>query len=130
MSAPRILAAYRWLYCLLLLVASVQALLSHGGEHAHAALLGAAEASGALLLLVRRTQWLGAWLLLLVFSAAQTAAALASAWPVRFALYAAGAFLIVLMDRALQGRPAHQRRRCGDAPARPAAAAAPAATPR
>ncbi|MBS0581370.1 MAG: hypothetical protein JSR36_19105 [Proteobacteria bacterium] len=107
MSAPSILAAYRWFFCLLLLLGSAQGLLSQPGEHAHAALLGAAEACGALLLLARRTQWLGAWLLLAVFSVAQTVAALASAWPVRFALYAAGAFLIVLMDRALRQPPAH-----------------------
>jgi hypothetical protein len=101
MSAPRILAAYRWLFCVLLLIGSAQALWRHGAEHAHATLLGLAEACGALLL-VPRTQWLGAWLLLLVFSCAQTVAARASEWPVRFALYAAGAFLIVLLDRALR----------------------------
>jgi hypothetical protein len=101
-SAPRILAGYRYLFCALLLIASAQALLTVQ-EHAHLALLAAAEASGALLLAVRCTQWPGAWTLLVVFSCAQIAAARASEWPVRFVLYAACAFLIVLLDGALRG---------------------------
>jgi hypothetical protein len=105
--APAILAGYRYLFCALLLIASAQALLSAGQEHAHAPLLGLVEALGAGLLVVRRSQWLGAWLLLVVFSCAQIAAARASEWPVRFVLYAACAFLIVLLDGALRsGRPA------------------------
>ncbi|HEY2808460.1 MAG TPA: hypothetical protein VGI91_06670 [Steroidobacteraceae bacterium] len=100
------MAGYRYLVCTLLIVASIEALLNAG--HAHAAVLGALEALGALLLAVRRTQWLGVWSLLAVFSCAQIAAARASEWPVRFALYAACAFLIALMDGALRnGRTAH-----------------------
>jgi hypothetical protein len=102
-NAPRILAGYRYLFCALLVIASGQALLTLGQGHAHVALLAAAEASGALLLAARRTQWPGAWTLLGVFSCAQIAAARASEWPVRFVLYAAGAFLIVLLDGALRG---------------------------
>lgn len=104
MSAPSILAGYRYLFCALLVIASAQSLLTAG--HPHQALLGSAEALGALLLAGRRTQWCGAWLLLAVFSCAQIAAVRASEWPVRFVLYAACAFLIVLLDRALQGEPA------------------------
>ena len=106
MSPPAILAGYRYLFCGLLVIASAQA-LSAGQEHAHAALLGMAEAAGAALLVVRRTQWLGAWTLLVVFSCAQIAAARASEWPVRFLLYAACAFLIVLLDGALRRGQAH-----------------------
>ncbi len=106
MSAPRILAGYRWLFCALLVAASCQALLTAPQEHAHATLLAAVEASGAVLLAWRRTQWLGAWTLLLVFSCAQIAAARASEWPVRFVLYAACAFLIALLDGALRSEKA------------------------
>lgn len=102
MNAAAILAGYRYLFCALLVMASAQALLVSGHAHVHAALLGAVEAGGALLLLARRTQWLGACTLLAVFSCAQIAAARASEWPVRFVLYAAGAFLIVLLDGALR----------------------------
>ncbi len=103
-----VLAGYRYLFCVLLIIASAQALLTAGPEHAHVALLGLVEAIGAVLLMVRRTQWLGAWTLLAVFSCAQTAAARASEWPVRFVLYAACAFLIVLLDGALRSRRAAQ----------------------
>ncbi len=106
MSAAALMAAFRGLFCALLVIASLQTVL--GTAHGHAALLAAAEVLGALLLAVRRTQWLGAWLLLAVFSCAQIAAALASAWPVRFALYGACALLIALMDGALRpARAAH-----------------------
>ena len=102
MRAPAILAGYRYLFCLLLVIASAQALLTAGDTHTHARLLGQVEVLGAGLLLVRRSQWLGAWTLLAVFSCAQIAAARASEWPVRFVLYAACAFLIVLLDGALR----------------------------
>jgi hypothetical protein len=59
-SPLRILAGYRYLFCTLLVIASAQALVTQGHEHAHAALLGAAEAIGALLLMGRGTQWPGA----------------------------------------------------------------------
>ncbi len=108
MSAPRILAGYRYLFCALLVVASAQTLLSDGQEHTHVALLAVVEVLGAVLLAGRRTQWFGAWTLLLVFSCAQIAAARASEWPVRFVLYAAGAFLIALLDRALRSETAVQ----------------------
>ena len=107
MTAPRILAGYRYLFCALLVLASAQALQAAGQAHAHD-LIAAAEATGALLLAARATQWSGAWILLVVFTCAQIAAARASEWPVRFALYAAGAFLIVLLDGALRReQPAH-----------------------
>ena len=111
MNAASILSGYRYLYCALIATASVQTLLAPEHEAGHVGLLACAEIAGALLLLGRRTQWLGAWLLLLVFSCAQLVAARASAWPVRFALYAASAFLIVLLDPRLRaGTPLHQPR--------------------
>ncbi len=105
MNAARILAGYRYLFCALLVLASAQTLLTEGQEHPHVALLAVVEVSGAVLLVRRRTQWLGAWLLLVVFSCAQIAAARASEWPVRFVLYAACALLIVLLDGALRREP-------------------------
>jgi hypothetical protein len=53
-SAPNILAGYRYVFCALLVITSAQAVLTQGHEHAHAALLGAAEATGALLLVGRK----------------------------------------------------------------------------
>jgi hypothetical protein len=107
-SSRRILAAYRGVYCLLLLVASLQTL---GAAHAaHAALhevpLAALEIAGLLLLLWRRTQWGGLSLLLLAFAGAQLLAAGSGAWPTRFLQYAAGALFIVLLDRSLGGAAA------------------------
>jgi hypothetical protein len=55
----------------------------------------------ALILCWRRTQWLGAGLLLLVFACAQVLHAMQGEWPTRFLLYGASALLIVTMDRAL-----------------------------
>jgi hypothetical protein len=71
--------------------------------------LASAEIVGALLLIRRRSQWLGLALLLLVFAAAQVMAAMQGTWPTRFLQYAAGALLIVLMDRALQSPQSLQR---------------------
>lgn len=100
MSARRLLASYRVTFCVLLIVASVQTLTAtHAGSHAVP--LGAAEICGALLLLSRRTQSPGLALLLLTFAGAQLLAGLGGEWPTRFAQYAAGALLIVLLDRAL-----------------------------
>ena len=108
MSAPLILARYRYLFCTLLIISSAQTLLTEGREHAPVSLLAAVEVLGLVLLAARRTQWFGAWILLVVFTCAQIAAAHASEWPVRFALYAAGAFLIVLLDGALRrAQPAY-----------------------
>jgi hypothetical protein len=99
-SAGRTLAAYRFIFSALLTVASVQTLLAARGDRA-VELLAAAEIAGALILCWRRTQWLGAGLLLIVFASAQALAATQGEWPTRFLLYAASALLIVTMDRAL-----------------------------
>lgn len=100
MSAGRLLGGYRLCFCGLIIVASVQTLVS---EHAvpYVVPLAATEILGGLLLVSRRTQWMGVALLLLVFAGAQLLAALAGSWPTRFLQYAASALLIVLMDRAL-----------------------------
>jgi len=63
--------------------------------------LAAVEIAGALLLLWRRTQWLGAPLLLVVFAGAQALEAAAGSYPTRFLQYAASTVLIVLLDRSL-----------------------------
>ena len=86
-----------------MLVASLQTLVSEHGVP-HVVPLAAAEILGALLLLWRRTQWVGLTLLLLVFAGAQLLAALEHSWPTRFLQYAASALLIVLLDRALDTR--------------------------
>ena len=100
MSARRVLAAYRLIFSVLIVVASLQTLLATQGNHA-VVLLAGTEIAGALILCWRRTQWLGAGLLLVVFATAQLLSALHGEWPTRFLLYAASALLIVTMDRAL-----------------------------
>jgi hypothetical protein len=97
----RALAAYRLIFSALITVASFQTLLAAQGEHA-VMLLAGTEIAGALILCWRRTQWLGAGLLLVVFACAQVVSAMHGEWPTRFLLYAASALLIVTMDRALE----------------------------
>jgi len=99
-SGPRTLAAYRLIFSALLTVASIQTLLAARGDRA-VVLLAATEIAGALILCWRRTQWLGAGLLLIVFACAQVLSAMQGEWPTRFLLYAASALLIVTLDRAL-----------------------------
>jgi hypothetical protein len=100
MSAPRALAAYRLIFSTLIVVASLQTLLAAQGDHG-VVLLAGTEIAGALMLCWRRTQWLGAALLLVVFASAQLLSAVHGEWPTRFLQYAASALLIVTMDRAL-----------------------------
>jgi hypothetical protein len=103
-SAVHILAAYRVTFSALLLLASLEA-LSAGHAHSHRVLiLVAAEIAGALLLCWRRTQWLGAGLLFVVFTCAQLLSALEGSWPIHFLQYAASTLLIVSLDRALAQR--------------------------
>jgi hypothetical protein len=83
----------------LIVVASVQTLLPAPARPI--ALLAAVEIAGALLLLARRTQWVGAPLLLAVFACAQVISAAAGDYPTRFAQYAASTVLIVMLDRRL-----------------------------
>jgi hypothetical protein len=99
-SAPRLLGLYRLIFSALIAIASLQTLLAAGEEHG-LALLAGSEIAGVLLLCWRRTQWLGAALLLAVFGWAQILSALQGEWPTRFLLYAASALLIVMMDRTL-----------------------------
>jgi hypothetical protein len=94
------LAAYRLIFSALIAAASLQTLRAAPGDHA-VVLLAATEIAGALILLWRRTQWLGAAVLLVVFACAQLMSAMHGEWPSRFLLYAASALLIVTMDRAL-----------------------------
>jgi hypothetical protein len=112
MTPGGILTAYRFVFSVLIVVASMQTLL--GTPAHHVVLLAAAEVLGALLLLRRRLQWLGVSLLLSVFSCAQLISAAAGSYPTHFAQYAASALLIVSMDRVLTraGTP-----RCGEAAA-------------
>jgi hypothetical protein len=104
MSAARILAAYRAIFSTLIVVASIQTLIA---EHSHhIVLLAAAEIAGALLLMWRRSQWVGAALLLAVFACAQLISAIEGDYPTRFLQFAASAVLVVMMDRAF-ARPSY-----------------------
>jgi uncharacterized membrane protein (UPF0136 family) len=92
------LRAYRYVFAALIVTGSVEAFGTH--EHA-AAILAVMEVAGALLLMWRKTQIVGAGLLLAVFAFAQALSAASGQWPVHFAQYAAATLLIVLLDRAL-----------------------------
>ena len=102
MTPGRILNAYRLLFSVLIVVASVQTLLAEPLRHA--ALLAAAEIAGALLLLWRPAQWIGATVLLCVFAGAQVMAAAAGNYPTRFLQYALSTLLIVMLDGLLERR--------------------------
>ena len=97
MSAARILAAYRAIFGTLIVVASIQTLVAAPAHHV--ALLAAVEIAGALMLMWRRTQWVGVAALLLVFAGAQVLSAIEGEYPTRFLQYAASTLLIVLLDR-------------------------------
>ena len=85
MSNVRILSAYRVIFCALIVTASIQTL---AGRHPHHAVpLAVAEIAGALLLLWRRTQWIGAAALLVVLAAAQVLSAFEGEYPTRFIQY-------------------------------------------
>jgi hypothetical protein len=105
-NAARLLAGYRLIFAALIVIASLQTLLAaHPDNHA-VMLLAAVEIAAALMLMWRRTQWLGACLLLGVFAAAQVMSVLAGEWPTRFLQYALSTLLIVTLDRALAMVPA------------------------
>ncbi len=97
MSAARILATYRAIFGTLIVVASIQTLVA--APALHVALLAAVEIAAALMLMWRRTQWVGAAVLLLVFAGAQVLSAIEGEYPTRFLQYAASTLLIVLLDR-------------------------------
>lgn len=99
MSATRILAVYRVIFVVLIVVASIQT-LAQAPPH-HVLLLAAAEIAGALMLLWRRTQWAGAAVLLVVFASAQVVSAFEGEYPTRFLQYSASTILIALLDRRL-----------------------------
>ena len=99
MSAARILVAYRVIFCVLIVVASLQTLAQRLPHHA--VLLGVVEIAAALMLLWRRTQWVGAAALLAVLAAAQVLSALQGEYPTRFVQYGASTLLIVLLDHSL-----------------------------
>jgi hypothetical protein len=100
MSPARLLTVYRLVFSTLIVLASLQSLFA-AHEQPGVLVLAGTEIAGALSLCWRRTQELGAALLLVVFASAQVMSAMQGEWPMRFALYAASALLVVTMDRTL-----------------------------
>jgi hypothetical protein len=109
-SATRLLASYRLIFGALIIIASGQTLLAAQPARHGVMLLAGVEIAGALILMWRRTQWLGACLLLGVFGVAQVMSAMAGEWPTRFAQYAVSTLLIVALDRALRAATPSQQR--------------------
>jgi hypothetical protein len=89
------------IFAALIIVASVQTLLAALPDGHPVMLLAALEIAGALILMWRRAQWLGACVLLGVFAVAQVMSAMEGEWPTRFLQYAVSTLLIVALDRAL-----------------------------
>jgi len=100
-SAARILAAYRVIFSTLIVVASLQTLAGHPAHHV--VLLAAVEIAGALMLVWRTTQWVGAAVLVVVFASAQVISAVEGDYPTRFLQFAASTVFIVALDRAIGG---------------------------
>lgn len=98
MKPATLLKIYRWVFAALLVIAGVHVLTAAHASARHAMPLAVAEMIGAVLLVSRRTQAVGAALLLGVFAAAF---ALQRSWPTDLLQYASSSLLIVLMDRAL-----------------------------
>ncbi len=85
------------IFCALIAVASIQTLAERLPHRV--VLLAVLEIAAALMLLWRRTQWVGAAAPLVVLAAAQILSALQGEYPMRFMQYAASTLLIVLLDR-------------------------------
>ena len=101
MSASRILGFYRSSFVTLIVIASAQALMAAHERAHHAAPMACAEIAGALMLSWRKTQLLGAGLLVCVFLGAEMISVAQGTWPTQFLQYACCAIGIVMLDRAM-----------------------------
>jgi hypothetical protein len=110
MSTERILMLYRLTFASLIVVSSVQTIFmaADGGHGHHIIVLATAEIAGATTLAWRRTQLIGAGLLLLVFATAQVLSAAMGEWSTRFLLYAASTLVIVLLDGRISAPAANR----------------------
>jgi hypothetical protein len=100
MTAGTILKAYRLVFAGLIAVSSAQALLTAPEHLHHAFSLGAIEILGASLLVVARTQPIGAGVLLCAFALAQGLSVVTTGrWPTQYVQYAASTLVIVLLGR-------------------------------
>jgi hypothetical protein len=112
MSSERVLTAYRLTFVALIIVSSVQTIMTaaEGGHGHHASVLAVAEIAGAATLAWPRTQLYGASLLLLVFTVAQVLSAAMGEWTTRFLQYAASTLLIVVLDTRYRFPPTRDPR--------------------
>jgi type II secretory pathway component PulL len=101
MSQVLLLRVYRCVFAVLIVVASLQALMT--GAHLVAA-LASLEICGALLFLWQRTRIAGGTVLLLVFALAGTITMAHSQWPTHLLQYAASTIFLALVDRPRRGR--------------------------
>ncbi len=101
MSAHGLLASYRLAFAAILLVASV--LTIAGPEH-DAVALAAAEIAGIAFFVWRRSQHLGAAILLGVFAFAESVSISRGQLPTHFLQYAAAVIFVIAMDRRLAQR--------------------------
>jgi len=118
MSSERVLMTYRLTFVALIIVSSVQTIMTaaKGGHGHHALVLAIAEIAGAAMLAWPRTQLYGAGLLLLVFAAAQVLSAAMGEWTTRFLQYAASTLLIVLVDARYRSPPTPRPTRSSQKP--------------
>jgi hypothetical protein len=100
MTAGTILKAYRLVFAGLIGVSSAQALVTAPEHLHHAFILGAIEILGASLLVVGRTQLIGAGVLVCVFALAQGLCVVTTGrWQTQYLQYAASTLVIVLLGR-------------------------------
>lgn len=98
MSVATLLSWYRITFVVLLLVASVLTMVDH--DH-HGALLTAMEIVGALAFMWRRSQYIGAAILLGVFAFAAFLAIGQGWWATHLVQYAASVLFITAIDHKL-----------------------------
>lgn len=94
--------AYRLVFAAILLVASG---LTIADADPHAVVLASVEVAGIVLFVRRRSQFIGAAILLAVFAFAEVLSIQHGHVPTYFLQYAAAAIFIVAMDRRLAGVP-------------------------
>jgi len=104
-TGKRGLAWYRAVYVSCIVVLSVLTMRHARDIVDHHFWLAALEILGAVLLLVRRTQVVGLWILLAVYAAAAIHGVLTGEVPAGLVVFAASAALIVYLDRRLTSEP-------------------------
>lgn len=101
MTPMRLLLIYRWTFAGLIVIASVETLMTEGRASLPIAVLASVEIVAALLFVWRRSQVAGMIALLVAFAVAQAITMMMGQLQTHFLQYAASTVLVVSLDRAL-----------------------------